>query len=78
VARQLYQGHGLTGSTHSDRRLGSAVAVIRDRGAAVDNLVIAGTGSGVTDVVGRLFVWSAVTHKTLLAKPYSPRALAGR
>ena len=76
-ARQLYEGHGLSG-TPWYRNVGFGLAVIRDRGAVADDLVIIGPGSYSEGPEGRLFRWSAASLGTVYTADGFYRGAASR
>lgn len=76
-ARQLYPGHGLPGKP-GWRAIGQLVGFARDRGAKVDDLLIAGGGSYSEGPAGWLYRVSGSTGKTLVSHESLYDALAGR
>ena len=57
AASQLYEGHGLTGTPGAGVRLGAFVAVLRDAGDSVDDVVIGGTGGFTEGPDGKVIRW---------------------
>jgi hypothetical protein len=79
IARQLYQGHGLSGQQAKYRAVGAQVGVVRDQDAVVDTVVIGAPGRGHFGTPqGRLFLWSPRTHATIATLNESPTSIAGR
>lgn len=74
---QLYAGHGLTGAPVSLLGLGRELAVIRDAGSGVDDLVIVGRGDAEEGPNGLLARWSRSGGETVRHEGIF-RSLAGR
>ena len=77
AARQLYEGHGLSG-TPGFSVVGFMLAAIRDRGAVADDLVIIGPGSYSEGPEGMLFRWSSASLTTTYRADGFYRSAAGR
>lgn len=64
ASSQLYPGHGFSGKPKAGVRLGTAVAVVRDKGDKVDDVVVTGSGFFSAGPAGRLLRWSPGAGET--------------
>lgn len=76
AAKQLYEGHGLSGKPHG-AYLGEFVAALRDANSGTDTFAFAGGGSWSEGPIGELFRWSPTSGQSFRTDDW-PTGLAGR